>query len=82
MKSTLARNKLLKEIAKIPDDKVADIYRLIHYFRLGIQSQKGNPEKILKLSGSWKDMSENDFNDFLNEVKDRRKTAFLSRRNN
>ena len=81
MRANIVRNKLLEEIEKIPEDKVSDIYNLVHYFRLGLQSQKANPKKILSLSGSWKDMSEDNFNEFLNEVKIRRKTAFSSRRN-
>ncbi len=81
MSETIIRNKLLEEIERIPEDKVSDIYNLVHYFVLGLQSQKTNPDKILKLSGSWKDMPEDDFNEFLTEVQARRKTAFSLRRN-
>ncbi len=81
MSETVIRNKLLEEISRIPEDQVSDIYNLVHYFRLGLQSKKANPDKILKLSASWKDMSEDDFNEFLNQMRARRKTAFSSRRN-
>jgi len=37
-------------------------------------------EKILKFSGSWKDMDEEDFQDFLNVVHERRRNFFSRRR--
>ncbi|MFZ5516804.1 MAG: hypothetical protein ACOY90_09215 [Candidatus Zhuqueibacterota bacterium] len=75
------RKKLLDEISKIPDDKVPVIFDFLHYFRLGLGMKASSPEKILQLAGSWKDMTEDDFEDFLNDVKTRRKNAFMSRSN-
>ncbi|NOZ61080.1 MAG: hypothetical protein GXO74_05320 [Calditrichaeota bacterium] len=81
MKVSTMRKKLLDEIAKIPDEKVPDILQFLHYSRLGLGAKASSPQKILQLAGSWKDMSDGDFKDFLNDVTTRRKKAFMSRRN-
>jgi len=76
------RNKVLKEINLLPDEKLKEIYDLIHFFRIGLQirKSKGKSKSIMNFSGIWKEMSEKDFNDFSNEVELRRKSAFVSRR--
>jgi len=81
MKVSTMREKLFDEISKIPDEKVPEIFDFLHYFRLGLGMKLSNPQRILKLAGSWKDMSEDDFDDFLNDVTNRRKNAFILRRN-
>ena len=73
------RNKLLDEVTKIPDDKIPEIFDFLYHFRLGLEVKKSNPQKILQLAGSWEDMSDLDFKDFLDEIKNRREKAILSR---
>ena len=61
----------------IPEDKLADLYNFIHYFRLGIEkSQLTKPKPILAFAGCWKDMPDEMFNDFTAEIKQRRHKAF------
>jgi hypothetical protein len=43
-------------------------------------AEKCRKEEILKFSGSWKDMDEEDFQDFLNDVQERRESFFSRRR--
>lgn len=76
----MTRNKLLDEIAKIPEDKLTYLYNFIHYFRLGLEVKKPDSQKIMQLAGSWNDMPEDDFAEFMNEIKNRRSKAFTSRR--
>lgn len=73
MKTTDLRQKLLDEISKIPDNLISEIYELIHYYRIGIESETDRKGEILKLAGSWKGMPENDFEHFLENIKERRK---------
>jgi hypothetical protein len=80
MKAATIRKKLIDEITKIPDEKLPEIYDFLYYFRLGLVTKSSNPQKTLQLAGSWNDMSEEDFDDFLNDIQIRRKTAFTSRR--
>ncbi len=75
------RNEVLKEIDLLPEEKLNEIYDLIHFFRLGLQKNKRKNESIMSFAGIWKVMSEKDFNNFSNEVKMRRKNAFNTRRN-
>jgi hypothetical protein len=80
MKVDTLRDKLMEEIAKIPDDKVPEIFDFLYHFRIGLGVKTTNPQKILQLAGSWDDLSKNEFEGFLNEITTRRKKAFLSRR--
>jgi len=81
MEASLLKNKLLEEISKIPDDRVPEIFDFLHYFRIGLNIKTTNPQKVLQLAGSWNDMSENEFEDFLSDIASRRKNAFILRRN-
>jgi len=81
MKKSAMRDKIFDEIEKIPDEKVSEILDLLHHYRLGLGAKVSTPDKILKLAGSWSDMPEDDFEEFLKDLKIRRKNAFTSRRN-
>jgi hypothetical protein len=35
--------KIFQELQDIPEDKLAEIYDLIHYFRLGLEQEKTQP---------------------------------------
>lgn len=74
------RNKLTKEIRLIPEHKLSEMYDFIHYFRIGLEKSKGNMDQIMKFAGCWKDIPEEVFNKFLEEISQRRKQAFLRRR--
>ena len=36
----MLQEQLIEEIKQIPSEKLADIYNLIHYFRLGLAQEK------------------------------------------
>ncbi len=83
MTSLLIKSKVLQEIDLIPEDKLADLYNFIHYFRLGLEkSQVTEPKPTLAFAGCWKDMSDEMFNDFTAEIRQRRHQAFARRRGN
>jgi hypothetical protein len=83
MTSLLIKSKVLQEIDLIPDDKLADLYNFIHYFRLGLERSKIiKPKPIMAFAGCWKDMSDEMFNDFTAEIRQRRQQAFARRRGN
>jgi hypothetical protein len=35
------RERLLQEINRIPDDRLSEIYEILHYFRLGVGVAEG-----------------------------------------
>ncbi|MDW7680664.1 MAG: hypothetical protein SCK70_08865 [bacterium] len=74
------KNKILDEISKIPDEKFIEIFNLIHHFRLELEKESSNVQKILQFAGSWQDLSDEIFNEFLEDVSLRRKKAFAIRR--
>jgi len=70
----------MEEIKLIPEHKLSEGYDFIHYFRIGLQKSKVNINQIMQFAGCWKDMSEDLFNDFLEEISKRRSQAFAGRR--
>ncbi|MBD2297712.1 hypothetical protein [Nostoc sp. FACHB-190] len=41
--------KIVQELQNIPEDKLAEIYDLIHYFRLGLNRETAQPLTISEL---------------------------------
>lgn len=81
MTSFLMKNKVIQEIDRIPEDRLADVYNFIHYFRLGLEkSQPVNPKPTLAFAGCWKDMPDEMFHEFTAEIEQRRHQAFARRR--
>ncbi len=69
------------EIDLIPEDKLVDLYRFIHIFRLGAEkTQSSGKENILSFAGCWKDMDNQLFTDIFSDIATRRSSAFNSRR--
>lgn len=64
MDSSKLRDRVLKEINLIPEDKLAELYDFIHHFRLGIEEPLGNTLAIMQFAGCWNDMSDEIFADF------------------
>ena len=80
MGESIIRDKVMEEIKLIPEHKLLEVYDFIHYFRIGLQKSKVNINQIMQFAGCWKDMSEDLFNDFLEEISKRRSQAFAGRR--
>ncbi|MBI4596490.1 MAG: hypothetical protein HY730_08970 [Candidatus Tectomicrobia bacterium] len=81
MSESAMLSKVIKELNLIPEHKLSEIYDFIHYFRIGLQKSKGNVEQTMKFAGCWEDMPENLFNEFLEDIKQSRASAFSRRRN-
>lgn len=75
------QNKVMEEIKLIPESKLPEIYSVIHFFRLGLEAGTREPKKIMRFAGSWQDMTEKEFNDFSEEIYQRRNKAFSRRKN-
>lgn len=61
--------------------EVSDFIEFIAKKYLKKKSQKERAkEKILGFSGAWKDMKEEDFHEFLDDIHNRRSTFFSRRR--
>ena len=75
----MLQEKILKELERIPETKLAELYDIIHYFRLGLE-QEARENPTMKLAGAWADMSDDLFESLMNEVGVRRSRAFSRRR--
>ncbi|MBI3814561.1 MAG: hypothetical protein HY279_08885 [Nitrospinae bacterium] len=74
------RDRVIEEVKLIPKHRLSEVYDFIHYFRMGLQESEGNGDKIMKFAGCWKNMPEETFNEFLQEIAERRRKAFSRRR--
>jgi hypothetical protein len=72
--------KLTEEISLVPHDRLSELYNFIHFYRLGLEIIPNNTEEIMKFAGCWQDMPDEEFEDFLKEIAERRQQAFSRRR--
>jgi len=71
--------KVIDEINLFPKNKLQQLYDFIHFFRLGLESTRDRSNEIMEFAGCWQDMKQEKFNDFFNEINERRKNAFSGR---
>lgn len=82
MNQLISQDQIIKEIQQIPEEKLAELYDFIHYFRLGLEASKKYDDSIMQFAGCWQEMPEEVFEDFSQEIVQRRKRAFTRRKNN
>ncbi len=79
-------NNIYEKLYKIPKEKLAEVNDFIEFIlkqRSKAEKRRNhqNREKILEFAGIWEEMREDKFEDFMEEIRDRRK-KFFSRRPN
>ncbi len=76
------KERIIKEVERLPEDKIAEVYDLIHLFRIGIESQrktiKDKRQEALRLFGIWKNISSRE-SAVLDEIQSRRQRTFRER---
>jgi hypothetical protein len=78
----MIKDKVIQEIDLIPEEQLADLYNFIHYFRLGLETSSSQEQRqALAFAGSWRDMPDEAFSDFMSDIAERRRQAFTRRRN-
>ncbi len=84
MTSAILRDKVIQEINLIPPEKLSEVYNFVHYFRIGTEKEKTRTtaSSLLSYAGTWKNMKDEVFDDFLSDIDNRRKRAFVERREN
>jgi hypothetical protein len=75
-------NETLKLLPPEAIQEVADFAEFLaqKYFKKQTKINSAK-KKILNLAGAWKDMNDNDFQTFINDVYERREKSFTRRRN-
>lgn len=73
----LTLNLILKEIKDVPVEKLEEVYEYVHSLtKKNDTSKKKNKKSLLDFSGILSDMSEEDYQDFVNHTKKVRKELF------
>ncbi len=76
------KEKIKMEVEKIPQERIRDLYDIIHSFRISIAGKNGKTkvsrDTALKFFGIWKDMSPEEAG-VLDEIQSRRKRTFRER---
>ena len=76
------KEKIIKEVEKIPEEKIDELYNVVHLFRKGVESKKKAAKdrriEAVKYFGIWKDMSPEE-NAVLDEILARRKRTYRER---
>jgi len=76
------KEKIIKEVAKIPKNKIAKLYDVIHLFRMEVESVQKAPKdrriEAVKFFGIWENMSPEE-NTVLDEIVARRKRIYTPR---
>ena len=81
------QNKIAEEVSLIPGKNQQELYELIRDFRTSLNSKENkdqsqeicSAESIMEFAGSWADFPNEDFEDFCEEISQRRQ-ASVSRR--
>jgi basic membrane lipoprotein Med (substrate-binding protein (PBP1-ABC) superfamily) len=79
MMTATLRDKVVKEINLIPEEKLPEILDFLYHFRLGVQILKSEANNKSDFAGRWQDMPDEIYHDFINDVARRRRSAFSTK---
>lgn len=69
-------NTIFKELKNVPVERLEDLYSIIHSLQANTKKSDKRSKEVLSFAGTFGDMSENDYNDFLRQVKQTRNDLF------
>ena len=72
----LTLNTILKELKNVPVDRLEDLYSIILSLRANTKKSDKTSKKILSFAGSFSDMNENDYQEFLKQTMQTRNNLF------
>ncbi len=79
MNASVLRVKMIEEINRFPEERLPELYDIIYFFRVGVETVKRDPGDIMQFAGCWQDMPDEEFDVFLAEIVERRQQAFTRR---
>jgi hypothetical protein len=71
----ITQKQFVEEISLIPEENRQELYELIRNFRIGLKQDESRANKIMQFAGSWLNISEEDFNNFDEEIEQRRQAS-------
>ena len=72
----LTLNTILEELKNVPVERLEDLYSIIHSLQADTKKSDKTSKEILSFAGSFGDMSDHDYKDFLRQVKQTRHDLF------
>jgi len=72
----LTLSSIIKEIKKIPEDKLEEVHTFIKSLEQNSKGKNSHKKDLMSYAGSWKDMSNEDYKDFVKETRRTRKNLF------
>ncbi len=76
MKERNIYKSVLQKLSTIPIEYLSEVDNFLATLSKDIKSKEKNRDNILKLAGSWNDMPDNDFEDYMKSIKDSRNNMF------
>ncbi|MFZ0546514.1 MAG: hypothetical protein WAM60_13800 [Candidatus Promineifilaceae bacterium] len=76
--TSAGRKKIIDEIEQIPENKLDEVYHLVHSYRVEQETEPTSEplgKSIMRYAGAWKDMPDEDFSEFLEEIRIRRQST-------
>lgn len=81
MPTMTLRDQVIDEVQRIPDAHLAQVFDLLHFFRIGLEADRSHPaDTLMAFAGAWKDMDDAVFDEFQEQLASRRHQAFKHRR--
>ncbi|KAF0152294.1 MAG: hypothetical protein FD143_1216 [Ignavibacteria bacterium] len=72
----LTLNAILKVMKEVPVNRLEELYQFIHSLTPATKQTETLRKKILSFGGAFSDMSNKDYNDYLNQTKKSRTKLF------
>jgi hypothetical protein len=69
-------NAILKEIRDVPVNRLEELYQFVHSLTPTTKQTESLRKKILSFGGAFRDMSSEDYSDYLNQTKKTRIKLF------
>jgi hypothetical protein len=69
-------NTILKELKDVPVSRLEELYQFIHSLKGTVKPTETTRLKILSFEGAFKEMSDEDYADFLEQTQETRKYLF------
>ena len=80
MNPAILRRKFIERIQRLPDEKLHELSEIIQFFRINTEHPEPcSKDNVMRFAGCWDDMSDSEFNIWLNEISERRSTSFSRR---
>lgn len=75
MEITEIQDKVMEEIKLVPKERLPELYDFIHFFRLGLETAGDDSGEVMRFAGCWRDMTDEEFKEFSDEIAERRKAS-------